>query len=171
MLADKERECQQSIKEIANFLSKKKKEKQIMKNYIVRRNNNRMDDFFGDVFNDFFKPVFYDEKSENMRTDIKELENSYEMEVEMPGFDKKDIEVSFNDGYVTVSANKEEKEEDEKNGKKYLRRERSCSCSRSYYVGEVDEKQIKAKYENGVLTVNIPKEAPKKIETHTISID
>ena len=127
-----------------------------MKNYIVRRNNNRMDDFFGDVFNDFFKPVFYDEKSENMRTDIKELENSYEMEVEMPGFDKKDIQVSFNDGYVTVSANKEEKEEDEKNG---------------YYVGEVDEKQIKAKYENGVLTVNIPKEAPKKIETHTISID
>lgn len=141
-----------------------------MKNYIVRRPS-RAEDFFGEVFNDFFKPVFYDEKADGMKTDIKEFENSYEMEVEMPGFEKKDIAVSFNDGYITVSANKEEKEESEKDGKKYLRRERSCSCSRSYYVGEVDEKQIKAKYENGVLTVDIPKEQPKKIETHTISID
>ncbi len=141
-----------------------------MKNYIVRRNG-RAEDFFGDVFNDFFKPVFYDEKADGMKTDIKETDTHYEMEVEMPGFDKKDISVSFNDGYITVSANKEEKEENEKDGKKYLRRERSCSCTRSYYVGEVDEKEIKAKYENGVLTVNIPKEQPKQIEKHTINID
>lgn len=141
-----------------------------MKNYIVRRNG-RAEDFFGDVFNDFFKPVFYDEKADGMKTDIKETDMHYEMEVEMPGFDKKDISVSFNDGYITVSANKEEKEENEKDGKKYLRRERSCSCTRSYYVGEVDEKEIKAKYENGVLTVNIPKEQPKQIEKHTINID
>ena len=106
-----------------------------------------------------------------MKTDIKELDNSYEMDVELPGFDKKDINVSYNDGYVTVSANKEEKQEEEKDGKKYVRRERSCSCSRSYYVGEVQEQDIKAKYENGLLTVVIPKEQPKKIETHNISIE
>ena len=90
-----------------------------MRNYIIRRNTNKADDFFGDVFNDFFKPVFYDEKADGMKTDIKELDNSYEMDVELPGFDKKDINVSYNDGYVTVSANKEEKQEEEKDGKKY----------------------------------------------------
>lgn len=142
-----------------------------MRNYIIRRNTNKADDFFVDVFNDFFKPVFYDEKADGMKTDIKELDNSYEMDVELPGFDKKDINVSYNDGYVTVSANKEEKQEEEKDGKKYVRRERSCSCSRSYYVGEVQEQDIKAKYENGLLTVVIPKEQPKKIETHNISIE
>ncbi|PWM73840.1 MAG: hypothetical protein DBX59_04465 [Bacillota bacterium] len=141
-----------------------------MRNYIVRRNG-RTNDFFGDMLDDFFKPVFYDEKADGMKTDIKETETKYEMEVEMAGFDKKDIAVSFNDGYITVSASKEEKDEGEKDGKKYLRRERSCSCSRSYYVGEVDEKEIKAKYENGVLSIDIPKEQPKQIETHTISID
>ena len=143
-----------------------------MRNYIIRRNNDRTDDFFGDVFNDFFKPVFYDEKAEGMKTDIKELDNAYEMDVELPGFDKKDINVSYNDGYVTVSANKEEKEENEKDGKKYVRRERSCSCSRSYYVGDqVQEEAVKAKYENGMLLLTVPKEEPKKLAAKSIAIE
>ena len=117
-----------------------------MKNYIVRRNG-RAEDFFGDVFNDFFKPVFYDEKAEGMKTDIRETDTHYEMEVEMPGFDKKDISVSFNDGYITVSANKEEKEENEKDGKKYLFLHAQLLCRRSRRKG--NQSQIRKRRSDG----------------------
>ena len=140
-----------------------------MKNYLSRKNEEGLGfNFWEDPFESFFKPMFYGQKKGNMKTDVKETEKGYELAVEVPGFDKKDISVTLKNGYLTVEAKREEKQEDEKN---YVRRERSYSCSRSYYVGEVDEKEIKAKYENGVLTVNIPKEQPKQIETHTISID
>ena len=141
-----------------------------MKNYLVRndRRNNGLD-VFDDVFDSFFKPMFYEEKFNTMKTDIKENENSYLMDIEIPGFDKKDINVSLENGYLTISAQKKECDEGKKEN--YLRRERSCSVSRSYYVGDVKEESVKAKYESGVLTVEIPKEQPKTPTAKLINID
>ncbi|MBO4594307.1 MAG: Hsp20 family protein, partial [Clostridia bacterium] len=83
--------------------------------------------------------------------------------------DKKDLNVSLSDGYLTVSAKREEKEENKHN---YLRRERSFSCSRSYYVGDdLSEEDVKAKYENGVLTIDIPKKEEKKPKNNNIAIE
>lgn len=149
-----------------------------MKNYLMNNENKRNNelDFFDDAFGGFFKPLFYEEKHHSMKTDIKETENSYVLDIEVPGFDKKDVNVSLENGYLTVSAQKktcEGGENDEKNKKKenYIRRERSCSVSRSYYVGDVDKEAVKAKYENGVLRIDIPKEKPALPESHSIVID
>ena len=149
-----------------------------MKNYLMNNENKRNNelDFFDDAFGGFFKPLFYEEKHHSMKTDIKETENSYVLDIEVPGFDKKDVNVSLENGYLTVSAQKktcEGGENDEKDKKKenYIRRERNCSVSRSYYVGDVDKEAVKAKYENGVLTIDIPKEKPALPESHNIVID
>ena len=103
-----------------------------------------------------------------MRTDIRETENSYEVAVDLAGFDKKDINVKLENGYVTISAKREEKHEN----KRYLRRERSTSCSRSYYFGDkVNESDIKAKYENGVLKLNLPKKEATLPESRHLEIE
>ncbi len=135
-----------------------------MKNYMTRRNNN---EFWDNTFDDFFRPFYVDEDSALMKTDIKENEGEYLLDVEMPGFNKNDISLKFENGYLTVSAKKEDKQDEKTH---YLRRERSVSCSRSYYMGDVDQKLIKAKYENGVLTVAVPKEKPEE-SNHVITID
>lgn len=142
-----------------------------MKNYLSRRNdgNEGFMDIWNDPFEDFFKPFFYGGVAKsNMRTDVKETENGYEMQIDLPGFDKKDINLTLKDGYLTVNAQKREKEEDKHN---YIRRERNYSCSRSYYVGRsVKEEDVKAKYENGILSLNVPKET-KELPSGNIPID
>ena len=137
-----------------------------MKTYLQKRNNG---DVF-DVFEDFFKPMFYDEQLDSMRTDIKETDDDYKLSIEMPGFKKDEIKVSLDNGYLTVSAEKAEKEEEGKEkSAKYLRRECRVSCQRSYYVGDdVQVDSVKAKYDNGMLELTVPKAAPKKIETKSI---
>ena len=139
-----------------------------MKNYLTRRNDDFGFNFLDDAFGEFFKPTFYHGNGA-MPTDIKETENGYELSIGLAGYEKKDLSISLENGYLTVSAKREEKEENKHN---YLRRERSFSCSRSYYVGDtVSEEDIKAKYENGVLTVDIPKEEEKKPKTTRIEIE
>ena len=133
-----------------------------MKNYITTRRNN---DLFDEAFESLFRPFYMDQESTFMKTDISQTDKDYIMEVEMPGFDKKDIELKFESGYVTISAKKQSDKD-----VNYIRRERAVSCSRSYYMGDVDEKQIKAKYEHGVLTVTIPKQKPEQTK-HSIIID
>lgn len=126
-----------------------------------------MSDFFGDVFRGF------DRKSMPMKTDISEDEKTIVLDIEMPGFEKENIDIKINDGYMIVSAKKEFKEENKnENGKTYVSRERIQSASRSYFVGDkIVEEGIKAKYQNGILCVTIPKEEPKKIPDHKIMID
>ena len=119
-------------------------------------------DLFDEAFESLFRPFYADSDSSFMKTDIRETETHYIMDVEMPGFDKKDISLKFESGYVTISA----KKEGEKTEGRYIRRERATSYSRSYYMGDVDEKQIKAKYENGVLTVSVPKDKPEEARHH-----
>lgn len=140
-------------------------------------NNNLFDDFFG-------FPFYYDNRAEDkaekklyghhagnlMKTDIKELDNGYELEIDLPGFKKDEIKAELNNGYLTVSAAKgldEDKEdkEDKKTGK-YIRRERYAgACQRSYYVGEdITEEDIKASFEHGILTLFVPKKEAKPAE-------
>ena len=134
-----------------------------MKNYLTTHRNH---DLFDEAFESFFRPFYVDSESSFMKTDIKETEQNYVLEVEMPGFDKKDISLKFESGYLTISAKKEEAKSDAH----YIRRERAQSFSRSYYMGDVDEKLITAKYENGVLTVTVPKDKPEQSK-HQIIID
>lgn len=138
-----------------------------MKHYLQPKNNESYDLF--DVFDDFFKSMFFDETKE-LKTNIKENETNYELELALPGYNKDEIKVSLENGYLTVSAERQKKEE---NGKKYLRREISESTSRSYYVGsEITKEQIKAKYENGMLVLCVPKSSPKQIkDSNYISIE
>ncbi len=133
-----------------------------MKNYIERKHN----DLWESAFDSFFRPFYVEQESSLMKTDIKENEHNYALDIEMPGFDKSDITLEFSNGYLTVSA----KKQTEQNDAKYIRRERAFSCSRSYYMGDVDEKQIKAKFENGLLIVTVPKEKPQQ-NNHSISIE
>ncbi len=112
------------------------------------------------VFDDFFNtPLFTRNESSMMKTDIKEHDNGYELTIDMPGVKKEDIKAELNDGYLTVSAesNSSKDEKDEKG--KYICRERyTGSYSRSFYVGDaVTEEDIKAKFENGTLTLEVPK--------------
>ena len=140
-----------------------------MKNYLTNRNSGLGFNVFDDFFDDFFKPTFFGNHVANMKTDIKERENEYELSVDMPGFDKKDIALSLDNGYLTIEAKREEKEENENN---YLRRERNFSCRRSYYVGDaVMEEDIKARYENGTLEILVPKKKEKEITKKNIAID
>ena len=139
-----------------------------MKNYLTRAGSNDWGwGLFDKMFDDFFKPTFYRE-SASMRTDVNETENGYELSVDMPGFEKQDINLTLNDGYLTVEAKREEKQESDN----YIRRERSCSYSRSYYVGDaVTEEDVKAKYDKGILTLSVPKKDKKEIPAKTIEIE
>ena len=136
-----------------------------MANYFLRRNNSY--DLF-DAFNSLFTPSVFSEKSDVMKTDVKETEKGFLLEVELAGFDKNDIELSFEKGYLTISAETKLTEgEDEK----YLRRERVTKLSRTYYAGDIDKDQIKAKYENGVLSVDLPKKEKALPESNKIAIE
>ncbi len=107
-----------------------------------------------------------------MKTDVHETEDSYEMNVDLPGFKKEDIHVDLKEGYLTLRAEKN-LEKEEKKEKKVIRSERYVgSMSRSFYVGDVRPESIKCRYEDGVLTLVFPKaDQPKLPETHSITIE
>ena len=118
------------------------------------------------LFDDWF--MVDGNKSLQMRTDIKEDGDNYLLEVELPGIDKKDVDVSLENGYLTIKAtvhNNFNNNEDDKQSKKFIHRERFYGISsRSYYVGDVDKETISASLENGILSVKFPKENPAKAE-------
>lgn len=125
--------------------------------------DNLFDDFMDDMFNSVDRMPVKTMPS-IMKTDIKETDDQYVLAIDLPGFKKEDVKIHLKDGYLNVSASSQN-EEEEKDGK-YLRRERyTGSMTRSFYVGKgLTEEDVKAKFGNGVLTLSLPKEAPKKIE-------
>lgn len=134
---------------------------------------NLFDDFFGNDFGFFpawneHSPLYGKHAKNLMKTDVRETDERYELDVDLPGFQKDEIHVDVKDGYLTVSAQKGlDKDEEDKKGR-VLRQERYAgACSRSFYVGDVKAEDVKAKYESGVLTVLIPKKEPKKIVSGT----
>lgn len=123
------------------------------------------ENLFDDMFEDpFEKNVFglrnplYGKHAKNlMKTDVKEVGDGYEVAVDLPGFKKDEINVDLNDGYLTISASKALDKEEKKHGR-FIRQERySGACSRSFYVGDVTPAEVGAKYENGILTLSLPK--------------
>ncbi|RSX53663.1 molecular chaperone Hsp20 [Bifidobacterium goeldii] len=141
------------------------------------------DTMFSDLFDD---PFFQGWRSDDngsaavmpanmMSTDVRETDKAYDVDIDMPGFDKNDINLELNNGYLTVSAHKDEDSGDKDKDGKWLRRERYVgTCSRSFYVGEdVKESDIHASYKNGTLCIQVPKTqpAPQVESKHTIAIE
>ena len=112
------------------------------------------------IFDDLFNTPFFTRSEANMmKTDIKEHDGGYELTVDLPGVKKDDIKAELNDGYLTITAeNNSSKDEKDEKGKYICRERYSGSYSRSFYVGDaVTDEDIKAKFENGTLTLDIPK--------------
>ena len=136
---------------------------------IFRENlfDNFMGDFAFPAFPDIDKALYGKNAKNLMKTDVKEIDGDYVVDIDLPGFQKDEIRMQLENGYLTVSAAKglDKDEKDEKTGR-FVRRERYAgSMSRSFYVGEdVKEEDIHAKYESGVLKLAIPKEDDKKPE-------
>ena len=126
----------------------------------------RRNDF--DLFDDMFgmDPFFERRDSKLMKTDIKEKGDKYIIDIDLPGYDKENIDLEIEDGYLKVTAkidkNVDESDEDEK----YIHQERFYGeCSRSFYIGKnIKEEDIKASFKKGILTLTIPKEEQKKLE-------
>ncbi len=127
---------------------------------IPRRNSF---DLWEELFND---PFFDSHESKIMRTDIKENDKDYCILIDLPGYEKEDIKIDVENGYLNVSATMNSKKEEKEHGK-FVRRERYFGeCSRSFYVGdELEAEDIKASFKNGTLRL----EVPKKEETKEIS--
>jgi HSP20 family molecular chaperone IbpA len=119
---------------------------------------------FGDMFKDPFKDPFFNEHENRiMKTDIREKEDTFIIDIDLPGYDKENIQIEVENGYLTVQASiSEDKEEKEKG--KFVRRERfNGTCSRSFYVGDdVKSEDVKAKFKNGILSLEIPKKDETK---------
>ena len=121
-------------------------------------------------------PLFGKNAQNLMKTDVRELEDHYEVDVDLPGFKKDEVNAVLDNGYITISASKglDKSETDKKTGK-FLRQERYAGAlSRSFYVGdEYEQSEIGARFENGILSLNIPKkENAKKVEnTNRILIE
>ena len=117
-------------------------------------------------------PVFGKNAARIMKTDVREKKDGYEVDVDLPGFRKDQIKIELENGYLTISCAKEQKEEEKGKNSRYVRKEISESCQRSYYVGnDVTQDQIKAKYDNGMLTLTVPKEQPKVSQSNFIAIE
>ena len=122
-----------------------------MKMMMIPRNN-------FDLFDDIFGDSFFKKEDKMMKTDIRETDNGYIIDVDLPGYKKENIKIDVTDGYLTINAKMNQKNTEDNNGK-YVRRERFFGeCSRSFYVGEaVEDLDIKAKFQNGILSLEIPK--------------
>ena len=131
------------------------------------------ENLFNDDWMDFGFPevdkALYGKHAGNvMKTDVKETDAGYEVDIDLPGFKKDEINAKLENGYLTISAAKGlDKDEQDKNGK-YIRRERYAgSMSRSFYVGDgVTQEDIKAKYEDGILRLVVPKKEAKAVENN-----
>lgn len=133
-------------------------------------------DDFGDVFG--LEPAFRRQAvaMKNINSDVKEVDGGYQIDMELPGYTKEDIKAQLKDGYLTITAeHAENKDEKDDKNERYIRRERYYGkCQRNLYVGEdITEEDVKAKFENGILTMFVPKkeEKPQVEENKFIAIE
>ena len=122
------------------------------------------------------KNPLYGKHAKNlMKTDIRDVDGNYELEIDLPGFKKEDVKIQLKNGYLNIQATREEKKDEKDDKGKYVRRERyTGTCNRSFYVGSsIKHEDIHSKYENGILHVTFPKEETKKEaeEKKFVSID
>ena len=130
---------------------------------------------FDDMFEDMMTPFYsansalYGKHGRNlMKADIRETDNAYELDIDLPGFKKDEVNLKLDQGYLTISASKGLDKDDKDKDGRYIRRERYAgACSRSFYVGEVEPDQVSAKYEDGILKISVPKQAKKELPKST----
>ena len=152
-----------------------------MSNYLPTVFGENLMDVFDDFDRNFFRGfgnvdrALYGKHAQHMmKTDVKETDEGYEVDVDLPGFKKDEIHLELNNGYLTISTEKTLEKDNEGKKGKMLRQERySGVMQRSFFVGEhLTEEDIKASYDSGVLHVIIPKkDAPKAPEKKTILIE
>ena len=134
---------------------------------------NLFDDFFSDPFEMMMpqsrNPLYGKHAKNLMKTDVRETENSFEVDMDLPGFKKDEVNLELKDGYLTVSADKALDKDKKDNEGRYIRQERwSGSCSRSFYVGDaVKPEDVHAKFENGILQSALPKQEQKQLPSTT----
>ena len=140
---------------------------------------NLFDEFFDDDFpmipmRSIRNPLYGKNAKNLMKTDVRETDNTYELDVDLPGFKKDEVQLDLKDGYLTISAAKGlDKDQEDKKGK-YIRQERYAgACSRSFFVGEdIEPRDVSAKFENGILRVSLPKQVKKELPRNsTIAIE
>ena len=120
---------------------------------------NELDNLFSDPFTNF--------ESSIMKTDIRQVDNNYVLDIELPGYKKEDVQLNLENGYLSISANHEANDEEKNQEGQVIRQERSFgSCQRSFYVGDyLEATDIKAKFDNGILQIVLPCETAKPVET------
>jgi len=125
-----------------------------------------------DLFDEFFDDNFFNKKEKNlMKTDIKEKKDRYTIEMDLPGFEKENIKLELNNGYLTITGKQENKIDEEE--EKYVHKERFYGeCTRSFFVGDnIKEEDIDAEFKNGTLKIDIPKKEEQKEIAETKQIE
>lgn len=127
------------------------------------------ENLFDDFFNDDFamtpmwngRSALYGKHARNlMKTDVRETDSTYELDIDLPGFKKDEVKLDLKEGYLTVRASKGMDRSQQDNDGKYIRQERYMgACSRSFYVGDVQPGDVTAKYEDGILKISLPRQA------------
>ena len=128
-------------------------------------------DLIGDLFDDSF---FHKNESKLMKTDIKELEDKYVIDVDLPGYNKEDIKISVENGYLVINASTNEEKNEEEKGKVIKKERYYGQCSRSFYISDdLTVEDIKASYKNGTLSLEVPKkdEQEKEAEKQYVQIE
>ena len=127
--------------------------------------------YLDDVFDDFMFPTMKDDFGK-MKCDIYEKDGAYHLEMDVPGFDKKDVQIEIDDNdYLTITAEKNTEDSEEDADKNYIRKERNYGkYQRSFYVGGIDKDNIQANFENGILKISMPKKEEEKSSKKTIEI-
>ena len=128
--------------------------------------------YLDDVFDDFMFPSMKDSNFGKMKCDIYEKDGAYHLEMDIPGFDKKDVNIEIDENdYLTITAEKNSENNEEDSDKNYIRKERSYGkYQRSFYLGDVDKDKIDASFENGILRITMPKKEEIKSSKKTIEI-
>ena len=123
-------------------------------------------DDFDKEFNRMMRPLYGKHAQNMMKTDVRETDNSYELDIARPGFKKDEIKVELDNGYLSISAAKGLDKDEEKKDGKYIRRERYAgSMNRTFYVGsQLTQQDIQAKFEDGILKISVPKKDVQQIE-------
>lgn len=127
--------------------------------------------YLDDVFDDFMFPTVKDDFGK-MKCDIYEKDGAYHLEMDVPGFDKKDVQIEVDDNdYLTITAEKNTEDSEEDADKNYIRKERNYGkYQRAFYVGGIDKDNIQANFENGILKITMPKKEEEKSSKKTIEI-
>ena len=135
---------------------------------------NLFDDWMDFSFPDIDKALYGKHAKNEMKTDVRETEDGYELDIDLPGFKKDEVTAQLDNGYLTIQASKGLDKDEEKKDGKYIRKERYAgSMSRSFYVGDaITEEDVHAKYEDGILKLSVPKKEAKAVEqTKHIAIE